>query len=123
MLGFEDLRSYLQARCDAGDSGPRIATELGVGDRQVQAALARSGCGWRRARSGWQPSGAATPSSASPPAWPSWASPRCGPTWSTGSWSGHGCWPRLAAELAAHRLTVRRLLERHGSRQRAGSVR
>jgi hypothetical protein len=43
VLGFEDLRSYLQARCDAGDSGPRIATELGVGDRQVQAALARSG--------------------------------------------------------------------------------
>lgn len=43
MLGFESLRAYLQARCDAGHSVPRIATELGVGDWQVQAVLARSG--------------------------------------------------------------------------------
>ncbi len=43
MLGFDDLRGYLQARCDAGFSIPRIATELGVGNWQVQAALARSG--------------------------------------------------------------------------------
>jgi len=42
-LGFDDLRAYLQARCDAGHSVPRIAAELGVGDWQVQAALARSG--------------------------------------------------------------------------------
>jgi hypothetical protein len=28
-LGFDDLRAYLQARCDAGHSIPRIATELG----------------------------------------------------------------------------------------------
>jgi len=41
--GFEDLRGYLQARCDAGSSVSRIAAELGVGDWQVQAALARSG--------------------------------------------------------------------------------
>jgi transposase len=40
-LGFEDLRGYLQARCDTGHSIPRIATELGVRDWQVQAALAR----------------------------------------------------------------------------------
>jgi hypothetical protein len=54
-LGFDDLRAYLQARCDAGYSVPRIAAELGVRDRQVQAALARSGVrlggtcnrGWR----------------------------------------------------------------------------
>jgi hypothetical protein len=74
-LGFEDLRGYLQARCDAGYSIPRIATELGVRDWQVQAALARSEVRLALARSGWQPSGAATPSSGSPPAWPSWASP------------------------------------------------
>ncbi len=43
MLGFEDLRGYLQARCDTGHSVPRIATELGVGDWQVQAALTRTG--------------------------------------------------------------------------------
>jgi hypothetical protein len=41
VLGFEDLRGYLQARCDAGASVPRIASELGVRDWQVQAALAR----------------------------------------------------------------------------------
>jgi len=40
-LGFDDLRGYLQARCDAGYSIPRIATELSVSDWQVQAALAR----------------------------------------------------------------------------------
>ena len=40
-LGFDDLRAYLQARCDIGFSIPRIATELGVRDWQVQAALAR----------------------------------------------------------------------------------
>ncbi len=43
MLGFESLRGYLQARCDAGASVPGIAAELGVGDWQVQAALARFG--------------------------------------------------------------------------------
>jgi hypothetical protein len=32
---------YLQARCDTGTSMPRIATELGVRDWQVQAALTR----------------------------------------------------------------------------------
>jgi transposase len=40
-LGFGDLRAYLQARCDTGASIPGIATELGVGDWQVQAALSR----------------------------------------------------------------------------------
>jgi hypothetical protein len=39
--GFEDLRGYLQARCDTGHSIPRIATELGVRDWQVHAALSR----------------------------------------------------------------------------------
>jgi len=43
VLGFESLRGYLQARCDAGASVPGIAAELGVGDWQVQAALARFG--------------------------------------------------------------------------------
>jgi hypothetical protein len=40
-LGFGDLRGYLQDRCDAGSSIPRIATELGLPDWQVQAALSR----------------------------------------------------------------------------------
>ncbi len=41
VLGFEDLGAYLQDRCDAGASIPRIASELGVSDWQMQAALAR----------------------------------------------------------------------------------
>jgi len=52
VLGFDDLRAYLQARCDTGHSMPQIATELRVSDWKVQAALARSGCGWRPAGSG-----------------------------------------------------------------------
>jgi hypothetical protein len=43
MFGFDDLRRYLQARCDTGYSIPRIAAELSMSDWQVQAALARSG--------------------------------------------------------------------------------
>ncbi len=39
--GFDDLRGYRQARCDAGHSIPRIAAELGVPDWQVQEALTR----------------------------------------------------------------------------------
>jgi hypothetical protein len=40
-VGFDGLREYLQARCDTGHSVPGIAAELGVPDWQVQAALAR----------------------------------------------------------------------------------
>jgi hypothetical protein len=40
-LGFDDPRAFLQARCDAVFSIPGIATELGVRDWQVQAALTR----------------------------------------------------------------------------------
>jgi hypothetical protein len=43
VLGFGNLRAYLQARCDAGASVPRIASELRVSDREVQPALSRSG--------------------------------------------------------------------------------
>jgi AraC-like DNA-binding protein len=41
VLGFGHLRTYLQARCDTGFSVPRIAAELGMRDWQVQAALLR----------------------------------------------------------------------------------
>ena len=41
MLGFGNLRAYLQARCDTGFSVLRIASELRVSDWQVQAALSR----------------------------------------------------------------------------------
>ncbi len=42
-LGFADLRSYLQARCDTGHSVPRLALELGVSEWTVTQALATLG--------------------------------------------------------------------------------
>jgi hypothetical protein len=39
-LGFPDLRSYLQARCDAGYSVPGLARELGVSEWTISQALA-----------------------------------------------------------------------------------
>src|SRR6266496_689474 len=39
-FGYPDLRSYLQARCDAGYSVPALAEELHVSDWTVSQALA-----------------------------------------------------------------------------------
>jgi hypothetical protein len=117
VLGFEDLHGYLQARCDAGHSIPRIATELGVRDWQVQAALARLAVplaprtqrlaaqrrryteeriAARVAALGFTDVGAYLVDRVVEQAW---------------------LVAEVAAELAAHRLTVRRLLERHGIRR------
>jgi len=117
VLGFESLRGYLQARCDAGASIPRIATELGVGDWQVQAALTRSKVrlaphtqrlaaqrhryteqriAARVARLGFADVGAYLTDRVVQQAW---------------------LLAEVAAELGAHRLTVRRLLDRHGIRR------
>jgi hypothetical protein len=117
VLGFEDLGAYLQDRCDAGASIPRIATELGVPDWQVQAALARlqvrlaprpqrlaaqrrrytqERIAARVAQLGFADVGAYLVDRVVEQAW---------------------LLAEVAAELAAHRLTVRRLLERHGIRR------
>jgi hypothetical protein len=117
VLGFEDLRGYLQARCDAGSSIPRIAAELGVRDWQVQAALARSGVRlaplpqrlaaqrrWyteqriaaRVAELGFADMVAYLADRVVQRGW---------------------LLAEVAAELGAHRLTVRRLLDRHGIRR------
>jgi len=40
LLGFPDLRSYFQGRCDTGYSVPALARELGVSDWTVTQALA-----------------------------------------------------------------------------------
>jgi hypothetical protein len=117
VLGFESLRGYLQARCDAGHSVPGIAAELGVGDWQVQAALVRSGVrlaarsqrlaqqrrryteqriAARVAVLGFADVGAYLVDRVLERAW---------------------LLAEVAAELAAHRLTVRRLLHRHGIRR------
>ena len=42
-LGFADLRSYLQARCDRGHSVPALARELGESEWTVTKALATLG--------------------------------------------------------------------------------
>lgn len=42
-LGFTDLRSYLQTRCDTGHSVPRLAQELGVSEWTITQALATLG--------------------------------------------------------------------------------
>jgi hypothetical protein len=107
----------LQARCDAGYSIPRIATELGVRDWQVQAALARSGvrlaprpqrlAAQRRRYTEERIAARVT---------------------ALGFADVHAylvdrvverAWllADVAVELAAHRVTVRRLLARHGIRR------
>jgi transcriptional regulator of acetoin/glycerol metabolism len=117
VLGFKDLRAYLQAGCDAGHSIPRIATELGVRDWQVQAALARLAvrlaprsqrlAALRRRYTeeriaarvlelGFADVQAYLVNRVMQQAW---------------------LLAEVAAELGAHRLTVRRLLDRHGIRR------
>jgi hypothetical protein len=116
-LGFDDLRGYLQARCDAGSSIPRIASELGVSDWQVQAALSRltvrlaprpQRLAQQRRRHteqriadcvaalGFADVGAYLLDRVVQQAW---------------------LLAEVAAELGAHRLTVRRLLDRYGIRR------
>jgi hypothetical protein len=117
VLGFDDLRAYLQARRDTGSSVPRIASELRVSDWQVQAALARSGVrlaprpqrlaaqrrryteeriAARVAELGFTDVEAYLVDRVVNQAW---------------------LLAEVAAELAAHRLTVRRLLDRYGIRR------
>ena len=117
MLGFEDLRGYLQARCDAGASVPGIAAELGVRDWQVQAALARS-----RVRLAPRQQRLAAQRRR-------YTEQRIAARVAALGFSHvqkylvdrvvQQGWllAEVAAELAAHRLTVRRLLDRHGIRR------
>jgi AraC-like DNA-binding protein len=117
VLGFGSLRGYLQARCDAGHSVPRIAAELGVRDWQVQAALARLAVRLAPSRQrlaaqrrryteerianrvaalGFAEVGAYLVDRVVEQGW---------------------LLAEVAAELGAHRVTVRRLLDRHGIRR------
>jgi len=115
--GFEDLRGYLQARCDTGHSVPRIAAELEVRDWQVGAALARLGVRLapRQQRLAQQRRRYTEQRIAARVAALGFAD--------VGAYLADRVMQRrwllveVAAELAAHRLTVRRLLERHGIRR------
>jgi hypothetical protein len=117
VLGFQSLRGYLQARCDTGHSIPRIATELGISDLQASAALARSGVRLapRPQRLGAQRRRYTQERIAVRVAALGFADVRAylldrvvEKAWLLAE---------VAAELAAHRVTVRRLLERHGIRR------
>jgi len=115
--GFEDLCGYLQARCDAGASIPRIAAELGVREWQVQAALARSGVRLAprpqrlaaQRRRYTEERIAARVAALGFDDVEGYLVDRV----VTQGW----LLAEVAAELAAHRLTVRRLLNRHGIRR------
>lgn len=117
MLGFEDLYEYLQARCDAGHSIPRIATELGVRDWQLQAALSRLAVPLtpRPQRLAAQRRRYTEERIAARVAQLGFADVQA---YLVDRVVEQG-WllAEVAAELAAHRLTVRRLLERHGIRR------
>jgi hypothetical protein len=117
LLGFEGLCGYLQARCDAGVSVPGIAAELGVHDWQVQAALARTGVRLapRPQRLAAQRRRYTQERIAARVAQLGFAAVEA---YLVDRVVEQG-WllAQVAAELAAHRLTVRRLLERHGIRR------
>jgi AraC-like DNA-binding protein len=117
VLGFEDLRAYLQARSDAGSSVPRIATELGVHGWQVQAALPRLGV-----RLAARPQRLAAQRRR-------YTEQRIAARVAALGFADveaylvdrvvQRAWllAEVAAELGAHRLTVRRLLDRYGIRR------
>ena len=117
VLGFDELPSYMQARCDAGFSVPRIASELEVREWQVQAALARSGVrlASRRQRLAAQRR--------------RYTEERIADRVAALGFVDIGAYladrvvqrgwllAEVAAELAAQRVTVRRLLDRYGIRR------
>jgi hypothetical protein len=117
VLGFDDPRAYLQARCDAGHSVSRIATELGVRDWQVQAALARQGV-----RLAPRPQRLAAQRRR-------YTEERIAACVAGLGFADVGAYlvdrvvdrgwllAEVAAELAAHRVTVRRLLDCYGIRR------
>jgi hypothetical protein len=116
-LGFEDLGAYMQDRCDAGASIPRIATELGVPDWQVQAALARLQVRLapRPQRLAAQRRRYTQERIAARVAGLGFANVE---SYVTDRVVDRG-WllAEVAKELAAHRVTVRRLLDRYGIRR------
>jgi AraC-like DNA-binding protein len=116
-LGFDELGAYLQARCDAGHSVPRIAAELGVSDWQVQAALSRLAV-----RLAPRPQRLAAQRRR-------YTEERIAARVAVLGFNDVGAYlvdrvlergwllAEVAAELGAHRVTVRRLLDRYGIRR------
>jgi hypothetical protein len=117
VLGFEDLRGYLQARCDAGHSIPRMASELRISDWQVHAALSRSGVrlAHRRRRLAQQRRRHTEDRIATRAAELGFA--EVGVYLADRVVQRGWLLAEVTAELAAHRVTVRRLLDRYGIRR------
>ncbi len=117
MLGFGGLREYLQARCDTGSSVPRMASELEVSDWQVQTALTQSGV-----RLAPRPQRLAAQRRR-------YTEERIAARVAVLGFADVGAFladrvvqrgwllAAVATELGAHRVTVRRLLDRHGIRR------
>jgi hypothetical protein len=117
VLGFGDLREFLQARCDAGSSVPRIASELRVSDWQVQAALSRLAVrlgprpqrlAAQRRRYTEERIAARVAALGFPDVRAYLADRVVERAWLLAE---------VAVELGAHRVTVRRLLDRHSIRR------
>jgi AraC-like DNA-binding protein len=116
-LGFADLPGYLQARCDAGLSIPRLAVELGVTPWMVKQQLTQAGVTLRpRAERLARQRRHATQQRLAAQA----------TQLGFGDLRGYLAdrllvrgWrlAEVAAELGAHRRTVRRLLDEHGIRR------
>jgi len=117
VLGFDELLAYLQARCDAGHSVPQLAAELGLSDWQVGAALARLAV-----RLAPRPQRLAAQRRRFTEERIAARVAALGFT-DVEAYLGDRVVERrwllaeVAAELVAHRLTVRRLLDRHGIRR------
>jgi hypothetical protein len=117
VLGFGGLGEYLQARCDTGSSIPRIASELRISDWEVQAALSRLGV-----RLASRPQRLAAQRRR-------FTEERIAARVAALGFADVAAYlvdrvveqgwllAEVAAELGAHRLTVRRLLDRYGIRR------
>jgi AraC-like DNA-binding protein len=116
-FGFADLCGYLQARCDAGLSLPRLAAELEVSQWTVKQALRQDGVRLlpRAERLARQRRHATDQRLAARAAKLGFADLRAylADRLLVRGW----LLAEVTAELGAHRVTVRRLLDQHGIRR------
>jgi AraC-like DNA-binding protein len=116
-LGFADLRGYLQARCDAGLRVPQLATELGVTPWTIMQALTQAGVTLppRPQQLARQRRHATEQRLTTRAAQLGFADLRA----YLADRLVTRAWPlaEVTAELRAHRVTVRRLMDQHGIRR------
>lgn len=115
--GFGDLRSYLQACCDTGVSIPALAEQFGVNEWMVKQALHAQGVVLparpeRLARQRWRFSNQRIAGRVAELGFADVRAYLADRLLERGWLLADG-----AAELGAHRVTVRRLLDQHGIRR------